>query len=150
MLLGNGGVMAGMVFPNRFEKDFEGEQELAAEVAGERGVPIASPGDPGFGDIIGSNDAIKWAILEDGSLVVMPKFVNGQEVPHSLLSGGRGVLAAGEAQIAQVPGSESYGITINRVTGHFLASAESLELGVAAFEEAGITFAEVDPEIPDA
>jgi hypothetical protein len=88
-------------------------------------------------------------VLEDGSLVIMPKYVNGEEVPHSLLSGGQGVRSAGEAEIATAPGAEPYGVTINRLSGHFEPSAESLEIGVQACAEAGMEFAEVDPEVAD-
>jgi hypothetical protein len=44
---------------------------------------------------------LKWAILEDGTLVVMPHTVQGVEISHAVLSGGQSVRAAGEATIAR-------------------------------------------------
>jgi hypothetical protein len=147
-LLGSGGVFAGVILPNRMLKQFQQEQ-AAMERAGIEPRPV-SPGDPGFQAVIESNETIKWAVLEDDSLVIMPKFVNGTEVPHSFLSGGAGVKSAGEAQIAYVPGADPFGITINRLSGHFGTPVENLQVGVDAWaEQAAITFAEVDTVVPE-
>lgn len=121
--MGTGGLFAGVILANRFFKQFQQEQ-ADMERAGVEPNPV-SPGDPGFGAV--------------------PKWVNGTEVPHSFLSGGAGVRAAGEAEIASAPGAEPFGATINNFSGHFEGSMENLQLGVDAFAEAGITFAEVVP-----
>jgi hypothetical protein len=144
-LLGSGGVFAGVILPNRLLKAFEQEQE-AMDRAGVQPRPV-SPGDPGWSEVIGSNDTIKWAVLEDGSLVVMPKFVDGTEVPHSFLSGGEGVRAAGEAEISSAPGSAPFGVSITNFSGHFEPPAESLQMGVDAFAAADISFAMEDPYV---
>lgn len=145
LLFGGGGAVAGVIFPNKLLNRWSSEQQAAQRL----GVRTTSPGEPGWDEIITSNDTIKWAVLEDGSLVIMPKYVNGEEVPHSLLSGGEGVQAAGEAEISAASGAEPYGVTINRLSGHFEPSANSLEIGVQAFAEAGVEFAQVDPEVAD-
>jgi hypothetical protein len=143
-LVGSAGAIAGIIFPNRLLSRFAQEQARAQEL----GARPVSPGESGFEEVLGSNDTIKWAVLEDNSLVIMPKYINGEEVFHSILSDGQGVKAAGEAQIAQVEGEAPFGITINRLSGHFYPSEESLQLGIQAFNDAGITFAEVDPGVP--
>jgi hypothetical protein len=135
-LLGAGNLIAGVIFPNKLLNRWEQEQKLGEDL----NVPTARPNDPAWGDIIRGNSTIKWAVLEDGDLVIMPKFVNGEEVPHSLLSGGEGVKAAGEADIAYVPGEPVFAIDITRHSGHFEPSEESLRLGVDAFADAGIAF----------
>jgi hypothetical protein len=50
------------------------------------------------------------------------------------------VQAAGEAQIAYVPGQPAFGIDINEHSGHFRPSQESVRLAVDAFADAGINF----------
>jgi hypothetical protein len=82
---------------------------------------------------------VKWAVLEDGSLVVMPKNAGGVELKHSVLSGGRPVRAAGEADIAGGNGNY-FGLEINNNSGHFRPSQESLQIGVVAFRSFGIGF----------
>jgi hypothetical protein len=52
---------------------------------------------------------LKWAILEDGTLVVMPHTVQGVEISHAVLSGGQSVRAAGEATIAGSAASGYWG-----------------------------------------
>jgi hypothetical protein len=73
-----------------------------------------------------SGQTALWAVLQDGSLAVMPKFVDGVEIAHPVLSGGA---AQGY-----------FGLEINNNSGHFLPSEESLQTGIDAFAEAGIEF----------
>lgn len=82
---------------------------------------------------------VKWAVLREGDLVVQPKFVDGREISHAVLSQGAPVRAAGEAEIA---GNSLYyfGMDINNHSGHFQPSAESVQVGRHAFEQAGISF----------
>ena len=59
--------------------------------------------------------------------------------PHTVLTGGRPVLAAGEAEIA-TGGGRRLGIEITNYSGHYLPSGASLQIGRSAFEVAGIVF----------
>ncbi|HEY3471334.1 MAG TPA: polymorphic toxin-type HINT domain-containing protein, partial [Amycolatopsis sp.] len=88
---------------------------------------------------------LKWAILEDGSLVVMPHTVQGVEISHAVLSGGQSVRAAGEATIAGSAQTGYFGIEISSRSGHFVGSDEALwepirRLGMEAFGQLGIHF----------
>ncbi|MEV5505627.1 hypothetical protein [Streptomyces orinoci] len=75
--------------------------ELATELAeaGRLGVTPARPGTANFDpylDFDGHGEEIKWAVLEDGSLVIMPEEVHGVELKHPVLSGWAPVRAAGK------------------------------------------------------
>ncbi|MFI5908167.1 polymorphic toxin-type HINT domain-containing protein [Dactylosporangium sp. NPDC051541] len=111
--------------------------ELAA--ADRLGVTVSRPGTASF-DAAVSGGTVKWAVLEDGSLVVMPKFVGGHEISHAVLSRGEPVIAAGEADIAGSSSSGYFGLDINNHSGHFRPSSESLQIGRDAFAQAGIGF----------
>jgi hypothetical protein len=83
---------------------------------------------------------VKWAVLKDGRLEVMPKWVQGQEIKHSVLSGGDPVRAAGEAEIA---GSNGHyiGLEIDGQSGHFFeAGWDAKDMGMDFFAQAGIDF----------
>ena len=87
----------------------------------------------------------------NGELVVIPYSVEASgatlQISHSVLSGGRPVLAAGEGSILVRPSNTTVRL-LNRHTGHFETSAESLEIGVKAFESRGINVLRIDPTIP--
>ncbi|KDN20896.1 hypothetical protein [Amycolatopsis rifamycinica] len=88
---------------------------------------------------------IKWAILEDGSLVVMPHTVQGVEISHAVLSGGQSVRAAGEATIAGSAETGYFGLEISSRSGHFVGDNQELwepirRLGMEAFGQLGIHF----------
>lgn len=121
-------------FDNKMPGALAGELSAAERL----GVTVSRPGSSSFDAAI-SGGTVKWAVLEDGSLVVQPKFVGGHEISHAVLSRGAPVRAAGEADIA---GSSSgyFGLDINNHSGHFRPSAESLQIGRDAFERAGIGF----------
>ncbi|WP_349254013.1 DUF6531 domain-containing protein [Streptomyces sp. BPPL-273] len=111
-------------------------QELAdAERLGVRPLRV---GAEGFDEAINSG-TVKWAVDEHGELVVIPKHVNGVELKHPVLTGGRPVLSAGEAEIAG-GGGTYLGLDLNNNSGHYLPSMESLQIGRDAFERAGIGF----------
>ncbi|MBO8188174.1 putative T7SS-secreted protein [Streptomyces spirodelae] len=114
--------------------------ELPNELAdAERlGVKPIKVGEEGFDEAVNSG-TIKWAVTEDGDLVVMPKTVGGVELKHPVLTGGRPVQTAGEAEIAGSEGNY-FGLELNNNSGHFKPSLESLQIGRDAFERAGITF----------
>lgn len=61
---------------------------------------------------------IKWAVLLDGSLAVIPNFKNGTEIYHPVLSNGDNVLAVGEAEIVG-SGGTYFGTLLNNHSGHF-------------------------------
>ncbi|MET8753940.1 putative T7SS-secreted protein [Streptomyces sp. NPDC004667] len=113
-------------------------EELTRELAdAERlGVKPIRVGEEGFDDMINSG-TVKWAVTEEGELVFMPKHVQGTELKHPVLTNGAPVLAAGEAEIAGSSGNY-FGMQINRQSGHYWPSQESLDTGKEAFERAGI------------
>jgi hypothetical protein len=112
-------------------------QEMAT--AERLGVKPAAAGSAGFDSALNTG-TIKWAVREDGTLVVMPKFVDGVEISHSVLSGGAAVRAVGEADVAGSADTGYFGLDINNHSGHFLPSQESLQIGIDAFGAAGIEF----------
>lgn len=126
------------------------EQELA--VARSLGVSPTKVTDAGF-ERIAEQGPLKWAVLENGDLVVVPKFAGVEEIKHSVLSAGRPVLAAGEATVDVFGNAQSgflkYGNEINRYSGHFEPPKKSLQIGVEAFKNADIHFKTVDPKLPD-
>jgi hypothetical protein len=95
-------------------------------------------GEAGFDQVIATG-RIKWAVTEDGTLVVIPKWVKGQEIAHTVLTGGAPVLAAGEAEVAGGAGGY-FGLEITNYSGHYLASEASLDVGRSAFAAAGVLF----------
>ncbi|MFD7771423.1 polymorphic toxin-type HINT domain-containing protein [Streptomyces sp. NPDC059787] len=123
------------VFPNTMPATLDRELSLADRL----GVKPVSPGSAGFDSAVGSG-TVKWAVREDGSLVVVPKFANGQEISHSVLTRGAPVRAAGEAEIAGSSRDGFFALEINNHSGHFLPSSESLQIGKDAFTAAGVHF----------
>ncbi|NTX60648.1 hypothetical protein HUA74_08245 [Myxococcus sp. CA051A] len=88
---------------------------------------------------------IKWVVTQEGTLQIVPHTWRRTEISHAVASGGRPVLAAGEADIA-VHGVTRIGIEITPQSGHFLygtseaVSARALEIGRRAFSQTGIVF----------
>lgn len=102
------------------------------------GVRPLSPGDAGFDDLINSG-TVKWAINTDGKILVMPKTVGTIEIPHTALTRGNPMLAAGEADIAGGGGSY-FGLRISNHSGHYRPCNCSLDYAVGRFNDAGIGF----------
>ena len=145
--LGNSGVAPrGRSFPNLRPETLEAELRLAENL----GVKPMQVTDPGFAEVANAG-SVKWAVLENGELVVIPYSVEASgatlQISHSVLSGGRPVLAAGEGSILVRPSNTTVRL-LNPHTGHFETSAESLEIGVKAFESRGINVLRIDPTIP--
>jgi len=88
-------------------------------------------------DRVVNQGTIKWAVTTASELVVIPKIVNGQEIPHTVLTRGQPVLAAGEAEIAGSNGQYIM-LSINNYSGHFRRTADSLEIGKEAFRQQSI------------
>ncbi|GAA4843355.1 hypothetical protein GCM10023331_30420 [Algivirga pacifica] len=78
---------------------------------------------------------IKWAVLENGEFMMMPKHKNGIEVYHPVLSKGKNVLAAGEGTIAGDADLGYYILEFNNYSGHFRPSQESLDIGKEVLKE---------------
>ncbi|MFG2332776.1 RHS repeat-associated core domain-containing protein [Streptomyces sp. NPDC048604] len=130
---GPGGGAKDEPFRNRMPKTRD--EELAT--ANRLGVQPLTPGTKDFDDLLDTGEQLKWAVLEDGRLVVVPKFVKGEEISHAVLSGGDPVRAAGEAQIVGSQG-QYWGTHIDNHSGHFQPSLESLEIGKEAFRKFGV------------
>lgn len=121
---------------------------LAEELAhAERhGVHAVHVDDEEFDETVNAG-AVKWAVLPDGELVVIPKKIEGaDEFSHAVLSQGLPVLAAGEANLAGSADTAYFGLTISNHSGHFEPPPETLEIGLAAFADSGIPFAEEGQE----
>jgi hypothetical protein len=86
---------------------------------------------------VANQGTLKWVVTTGGELVISPHTVNGVEISHAVLSGGRAVLAAGHAEIA-AGGGQFVGMSINASSGHFGQGA--VEIGKAAFEAIGVVF----------
>ncbi|MET9791336.1 polymorphic toxin-type HINT domain-containing protein [Streptomyces canus] len=132
------------IWPNNMAVTLE--QELAA--AERLGIRPAKPGSANWDKYIDMDgEKIKWAVLQDGQLVIMPKMVGKDELSHPVLSGGAPVQAAGEAQIAG-GGGQYFGLEINAHSGHFFkpgdpfwaAGGGAEQLGKEMFEAAGVMF----------
>ncbi|MFD9536276.1 polymorphic toxin-type HINT domain-containing protein [Streptomyces sp. NPDC060010] len=121
-------------WPNQMPHLLDQELRDAARL----GVTPTLPDSPDFDEII-DGEIIKWAVLLDGSLVVIPKSKHGREIYHSVLSNGDDVLAAGEAEIVG-SGGTYFGTLLNNHSGHFLPNLESMEIGRRAFARYGIVF----------
>lgn len=121
-------------------------QLLSAELDAARrvGVRPASVTDPEFLRYV-NEGRIKWVVTPEGKLQVVPHTWRRTEISHAVASGGRPVLAAGEADIA-VHAASRIGMEITPQSGHFLygvseaMSARVLEIGRQAFARAGILF----------
>ncbi|NRF69424.1 hypothetical protein HLB44_20700 [Aquincola sp. S2] len=127
-------------FENQLPEQLSAELDRAASV----GVRPITATDPTFDSVL-NDGRIKFVILESGQLVVAPHTVGNVEISHAVLSGGRVVIAAGEADIAGTSGSY-IGIGILPHSGHYLngsspaVSKEVEDLARRAFAELGITF----------
>jgi RHS repeat-associated protein len=86
---------------------------------------------------LANQGTLKWVVTEGGQLMLSPHTVQGVEISHAVLSGGRPVLAAGHAEIA-AGGGELVGLSINASSGHFGQGA--VEIGKAAFGALGVVF----------
>ena len=122
------------LFPNLEPRRLGQELALARKL----GVTPMRATDPGFDHLV-NQGTIKFVITEDGQLLVMPKHVGGQELSHPVLSGGRPVLAAGEADIASASGKR-LGTTLKMHSGHFKPNTATRSLALAAFKTIGVEF----------
>lgn len=96
-------------------------------------------------DTAGLAGHVKWAVLEDGTLVVVPHEVSQIEISHAVLSGGQPVVAAGEANIAGSLETGYFGLDINSRSGHFVGGNTAIwdtveKIDRDAFGKVGIHF----------
>ncbi len=110
-------------------------EELAR--AARLGVSPRRIGDPGFAGVA-AEGTVKWAVTVAGELLIVPKYVRGEELPHTVLTNGEPVLAAGEAEIVRM--DDQYALLdINHHSGHYRPDRQSLRIGERAFADRGIT-----------
>ncbi|MEM8528257.1 MAG: DUF4157 domain-containing protein [Bacteroidota bacterium] len=120
---------------NPFENQMDDLLDLELAKAKELGVKPIEPGTPEFDAAI-NNGQVKWAVTQDGDLLVIPKDIDGIELHHSVISEGNPVLSAGEAQIAGNATDGYYMLELDNHSGHFKPSGQSAELfGKPGFEE---------------
>lgn len=104
-------------------------------------------GDAEFDEVINAGE-LKWAVLPDGELYVMRKHVDGEDddLAHTALTRGGPVIAAGEANIAGSVDAGYLGLMISNHSGHYEPPPYTLDIGLAAFADAGIHFAKEGQE----
>jgi hypothetical protein len=119
-----------------FNNTMPGRLQEEINIAATSGVKPLSVGEAGFDDVI-NEGRIKWAVSANGELKIVPKMVTGEEISHAVIFRGAPVIAAGEADIAGALG-EYILLDISNYSGHYLPSAQSLEIGIRAFAKAGI------------
>ena len=120
------------MFHNTLADRLQEELEQAAWL----GVSPLRVGDPGFAGVA-MEGTVKWAVTVAGELLIIPKSVRGEELPHTVLTNGEPVLAAGEAEIARTDGQYAL-IDINHHSGHYRPDRHSLTLGERAFAAQGV------------
>ncbi|MCB9764051.1 MAG: DUF4157 domain-containing protein [Alphaproteobacteria bacterium] len=130
----------GRLLRNQVPEGLATELRIAESV----GVKPMKAGAEGFEALV-NDGPIKWIITESGELIVGPHTRNGVEISHAVLSGGRPVRAAGQAQIAS-SGGQHFGLEITPHSGHFMngmsaeVSAEVVALGREAFAKIDVDF----------
>ncbi len=111
-------------------------EELA--LADLKGVMPIQVGTAAFDTTIRTG-TIKWVVMPDGDLLVMPKYVDDIELAHSVLARGEPVQAAGEARVIGANGLY-IGLDINNWSGHYRPDESAVPIGRWAFEARGIRF----------
>jgi len=71
--------------------------------------------------------------------LIIPKYVEGKQISHAVLTKGKPVLTAGEADIVG-DGGKFIGLQIKPHSGHFRPSDESLQIAIDLFAKLGIKF----------
>nr|WP_052477899.1 hypothetical protein [Kibdelosporangium sp. MJ126-NF4]CEL14849.1 Phage tail fiber protein [Kibdelosporangium sp. MJ126-NF4]CTQ96520.1 Phage tail fiber protein [Kibdelosporangium sp. MJ126-NF4] len=128
---------------NKFPGDLVAELATAKRL----GVSPIRLGTPEFDALVQSGEKMKWAVLRDGSVRVIPKVKHGEEIKHPVLSGGDDVRSAGECEIAGSADAGYFGLNIDLESGHYGRYRPGSKLGNAylkiatdAFRQAGVTF----------
>lgn len=130
----------GELFENQIPERLASELALARQL----GVRPVKPSEPEFLRYA-HEGTLKWVVTQEGELLVIPRIWRGMEIAHSVASGGRPVLAAGEAEVA-IQGATRFGTELTSHSGHYLNGASRvlndrvLEIGRRAFARSGVTF----------
>jgi hypothetical protein len=120
------------LFHNTMPDRLAEELRLAASL----GVNRVKVGELGFDRAIEAG-TVKWAITVEGELWLMPKWGDGVELAHTVLTRGAPVLAAGEADIAGSSG-EYFLLWMDNRSGHYRPDQASLDLAGHIFAANGI------------
>lgn len=122
-------------------------KSLARELAQAQGLGVKTVTVTGVNDTIramaNSGERMKWSITEAGDLRLMPKFVGGEEISHTVLSAGGRVRGAGEVDLYLGPGGQVIIDRLSPHSGHFMRNnTESLNKtvvgrGLDAFKNLG-------------
>jgi hypothetical protein len=127
---------AGNLYSNRYPELWSVEQAQAERL----GIDPAPVGTPEWHETLTQNRLILWAVDEEGTLIIMPQFVRGEEPAHPVLVNARPVQAAGTAQVSFENGWY-VGEHIDGQSGHYYQPGwPAEEIGRRAFEAAGISF----------
>lgn len=128
------------LFRNQVPNALAAELRAAAAV----GVRPIRVDDPGF-EKIANEGTIKFVVTEGNELLIAPHSVRQTEISHAVLSQGRPVLAAGQAEIAATSG-QYVGMAITPHSGHYLNGASVAQSALSesrareAFARFGIMF----------
>src|SRR5208337_4078838 len=118
-------------FPDRLKDEMATAARLHIEP-----TRITSPSS--IANIGGNGQVLKWVVSEDGELLGLPVVMPGDTIKHSVATGGRPVLAAGEARV------QGNVILIDNHSGHYRADPASLSIAKQKFEAAGFQVRIVD------
>ena len=137
-------------YPNLKPEDLEEEMKLAKKL----GVTPAQAGTAEFEEILQQDEGqVKWVITKNGELWFIPKNVNGNEIAHTVMTNGDGVIMAGDANIVQWESELGYPYTVLELTnqsGHYQPISDRLEMAKIIFEANNITVPDgsIQPYIP--
>jgi hypothetical protein len=130
------------LFPNQLPDKLADELATAKS----KGITPLKVGDPGFDDAI-NQGTVKYVVTDSGEVLVMPKYAeDGTEISHAVLSGGKPVASAGEAEIMGNATDGYFGTGVLPHSGHFMNGATeeqsnaALQTATDAFAKDGITF----------
>ena len=121
------------IYPNLLPETLSEEVAIATNL----GVKPFAVKSSEFAKVVREGETLKWVVSEKGELLLVPKIVNGREISHAVISDGKSVVAAGEAQIAGGPG-QYFLLEITNHSGHFQPSSITTSIGRAALREAGV------------
>lgn len=124
------------MYQNLHPETLPDEMALAKQL----GALPARIGTPEFDRMV-QNGLIKWVVSPAEELWSIPALVEEREVMHPTMVAGGPVLAAGRALLIGTRGHYTM-LEINNHSNHYRTPAESLPIGVAAFEREGVY---VDP-----
>jgi hypothetical protein len=145
-MLSQRGAIANFRLEPLYENQLPGSLASELTTARSNGIGPISPVGPEFDAAI-NQGTIKYAVTASGDLLVIPKFAaDGTEISHAVITGGKPVIAAGEAEIAGNRQDGYIGADINEHSGHFMngntaaQNAAVIARAKSAFAKYGIGF----------